>query len=99
MTEQQPRPAVDADEAPWVAEFKAWVRQKRGGFTMADAFRAAFRAGWTKGAADLAAIRKVVDDQAEDGGLWFVAETAAEAYVQQELRKLHAVIERGASGE
>jgi hypothetical protein len=31
--------------------------------------------------------------QAEDPGLWFEAETCAEAYLQQELRKLHAAIE------
>ena len=31
--------------------------------------------------------------QAEDDGLWFVAETAPEAYLQQELRRLHAALE------
>lgn len=44
----------------------------------------------------LASVRKVraiVHEQAEDEGLWFVAETASEAYLQQELRKLHAAIE------
>ena len=35
----------------------------------------------------------MVDEQAEDDGLWFQAETAPEAYLQQELRKLHALIE------
>ena len=38
-------------------------------------------------------IRELVAAQAEDEGLWFVAETAAEAYLQQELRRLHAMIE------
>jgi hypothetical protein len=38
-------------------------------------------------------VRAIVDEQAEDEGLWFVAETAAEAYLQQELRRLHAAIE------
>ncbi len=38
-------------------------------------------------------IRAVVDEQAEDEGLWFCARTATEAYLQQELRKLHAVVE------
>ena len=33
--------------------------------------------------------------QAEDEGLWFQAETAAEAYLQQELRRLHRVVEGG----
>ena len=41
----------------------------------------------------LVRLRTTVDAQAEDEGLWFVAETAAEAYLQQELRKLHAQIE------
>lgn len=42
------------------------------------------------------AARQLVNEQAEDDGLWFVAETAAEAYLQQELRRLHHVIETGA---
>ena len=37
--------------------------------------------------------QQVVDEQAEDEGLWFRAETAAEAYLQQELRRLHAAVE------
>jgi hypothetical protein len=40
-----------------------------------------------------AKIRAMIDAMAEDDGLWFVAETAAEAYLQQELRKLCALIE------
>jgi len=42
------------------------------------------------------ALRTLVEAQAEDEGVWFVAETAAEAYLQQELRRLHAAIEEGA---
>ena len=42
----------------------------------------------------LLAIQAVVDAQAKDDGLWFNAKTCPEAYLQQELRKLHAVIER-----
>lgn len=38
-------------------------------------------------------LRAVVDAQAEDEGLWFQAETAPEAYLQRELRRLHAYIE------
>jgi hypothetical protein len=38
-------------------------------------------------------IRGVVDAQAEDDGLWFVADSIVEAYFQQELRSLHATIE------
>ncbi len=36
---------------------------------------------------------ELVNKQAEDEGLWFIARTAPEAYLQQELRKLHAAIE------
>jgi len=39
------------------------------------------------------ALRQLVNRQAEDDGLWFNARTAAESYIQQELRKLHALIE------
>lgn len=39
-------------------------------------------------------VQAMVDAQAEDAGLWFQAMTAPEAYLQQELRSLHAIIER-----
>ena len=45
--------------------------------------------------ARLAGIRAVVDKQAEDDGLWADAESIVEAYLQQGLRRLHAVIEDG----
>lgn len=35
----------------------------------------------------------MVNQQAEDEGLWFEAQTAPEAYLQQELRELHAAVE------
>jgi len=38
-------------------------------------------------------VLNTVNEQAEDEGLWFIAQTAPEGYLQQELRKLHAVIE------
>lgn len=38
-------------------------------------------------------IQKEVDEQAEDEGLWCSAERIVEAYIQQELRKLHSIIE------
>jgi hypothetical protein len=41
----------------------------------------------------LARVRRLVAEQAEDEGLWFIAEHAPEAYLQQELRRLHRVIE------
>ena len=37
---------------------------------------------------------QVVNRQAEDEGLWFIAQTAPEAYLQRALRELHAAIER-----
>lgn len=45
-------------------------------------------------APDLLDARALAAKQAEDDGLWFVAQTASEAYLQQELRKLHAAVER-----
>ena len=39
------------------------------------------------------AARTVVKEQASNPGLWFLAKTAPEGYLQQELRRLHAVIE------
>ena len=38
-------------------------------------------------------LQKFVDLQAEDEGLWFIAETASEAYVQRGLRGCHQYIE------
>lgn len=38
-------------------------------------------------------LQTIVDEQAKDEGLWFIAETAPEAYLQAELRRLHAAIE------
>ena len=46
----------------------------------------------------LEGIYQVVEKQAEDDGLWFVAKTAPEAYLQQELRRLHTVIEEDENG-
>jgi hypothetical protein len=40
-------------------------------------------------------IKSISLRMAEDEGLWFRAQTAAEAYLQQELRKLCAAIEGG----
>ncbi len=38
---------------------------------------------------------QLAHQQAEDDGLWFNAKTAAEAYLQAALRKLHAAVEAG----
>lgn len=39
-------------------------------------------------------LMKVVDEQADDEGLWLIAHFASEAYLQQALRKLHHEIEK-----
>jgi len=41
----------------------------------------------------LTALFVLVGVQALDDGLWFEAATAPEAYLQQELRRLHAAVE------
>ena len=41
---------------------------------------------------------QLVNAQAEDAGLWFNAQTAPEAYLQQALRRLHAAVERDTKG-
>ena len=38
-------------------------------------------------------LLRIVEAQANDPGLWFVAQTAPEGYLQSELRRLHAAIE------
>lgn len=38
-------------------------------------------------------VKKLVERQANDEGCWFEAQTCAEAYLQQQLRELHAAIE------
>ena len=50
----------------------------------------AYLAGYT---AAMEKAQALVDEQAEDPGLWFMAEQFREAHLQQELRRLHAVIE------
>ena len=37
--------------------------------------------------------KAIVDEQAEDEGLWFEARTAPEAYLQAALRRLHGAVE------
>ncbi len=42
---------------------------------------------------DEAKIKALVEKQADDEGCWFVAQTVTEAYLQSQLRLLHAAIE------
>lgn len=43
--------------------------------------------------AQLDELLAAVKEQADNEGLWFEARTMPEAYLQQELRRLHALIE------
>lgn len=43
--------------------------------------------------AKYAGVKELVNEQAEDEGLWFEATTAPEAYLQHHLRELHRKIE------
>ena len=95
MTEHTP--------GPWViepAEHKGSIVYDLNGVNPSTAIAAV----WKEGDAHLIAkapemaehirdLQALTDSQAEDEGLWFIAKTAPEAYLQQELRKLHAVIE------
>lgn len=40
----------------------------------------------------LESIKRIVEEQANDEGLWFIG-TATEVYLQQALRKLHEAID------
>lgn len=42
----------------------------------------------------LAEVKQLVAEQAEDECLWFQADNVCEAYLQQELRKLHKAVEK-----
>ncbi len=42
----------------------------------------------------LSELRKIVDEQAEDEGLWFIGSTCSEAYLQAALRRIHDVIKK-----
>ncbi len=48
---------------------------------------------WAEQCAKFHDLKTIVEKQAEDEGLWFISETVPEAYLQLELRKLHAAIE------
>jgi hypothetical protein len=37
--------------------------------------------------------RELVNQQAEDNGLWFISDSIEINYLQQELRRIHAVLE------
>lgn len=39
-------------------------------------------------------LKKLINEQIMDNSIWFIAETATEAYLQKALRRLHAGIEK-----
>lgn len=39
----------------------------------------------------------LINEQADDECLWFIAETAAEDYLQRALRNLHSAVEKSES--
>lgn len=57
---------------------------------LAEYEQKAHASGYAEAKADL---QLMVDAQAADEGLWFMAQYASEAYLQSELRGLHAAIE------
>lgn len=84
--------------AAWCAWWSARLTAPRAAATLTQ--QQSVGDGWTEKADSATSrtcrceeTRRLVDNQALDAGLWFIAETAAEAYLQQELRRIHAVIE------
>lgn len=51
---------------------------------------------WQEVARKCQEVARIVAAQAEDEGLWFEPGAASEAYLQQELRRLHAAVEHAA---
>ncbi len=41
--------------------------------------------------------QELVNEQAEDEGLWFIVETTTEAYLQRALRELHTAVEEASA--
>lgn len=73
-----------------------WIDNPPGRLTAAELEDAALiwgRFGFPGGDLEPRKIRDLVKEQIEDEGLWFKATTAPEAYLQQELRRLHCVLE------
>lgn len=68
-----------------------------------DAMEVVTRERYDEAMDALAAIRALVDEQAEDEGLWAIypmgQQPIMEAYLQQELRRLHALIEARTQAE
>src|SRR5438034_358556 len=87
------RPAPPAADAASIPRWHAIVECVSAAYDhpeprpVVDTARAEERKRWRT-------VQQVVDQQAEDEVLGFTARTAPEAYLQQELRKLHAAVKR-----
>jgi hypothetical protein len=53
---------------------------------------------WPKWEPLIEAAQRKINIQAMDEGLWFVAITASEEYLQNALRELHAIIKQAIAG-
>jgi hypothetical protein len=80
-----------------VNELEGWIVGHVGAHTWQADVMEVLRQKVDDQAANLREIRAVVDRQAEDEGLWGVGvygtQPITEAYLQQELRHLHKIIE------
>jgi hypothetical protein len=78
---------------------RGWIEVRvtpAGEKALADEASRPVQAGWHPGRlGSRERLQKIVDEQAEDAGLWTVGPsvTAPEAYLQEALRRLHAAIE------
>jgi len=96
-------PGWDEAQADLVAEGSVWklvcnVTYGGCGAEIAGHSREEAIAAWNRRAHPPTApsantAHSIVSEQAIDDGLWFDAQTAPEAYLQQELRRLHAAVE------
>ncbi len=77
-----------ADEGQYAWDGKWWSKSRQPPQLVIKAETAL-----AKTSQQLAALRQLVNQQAEDAGLWFMAHYASEAYLQEALRALHATIE------
>lgn len=95
LERQVSQPRMTEDEA---IEIMASAVSRNGwkDYNLAEAdAKAMYRALLAKLPAQQNALIDIVNKQAEDEGLWFDAQTAPEAYLQLELRRLHSAVEDG----
>lgn len=64
-----------------------------------NGFKVGLNMGRSAQSLRISMLQEMSRHMAEDDGLWFIAQTAGEAYLQQELRKLCAAIEGVSPGD